>query len=101
MKADLETQARWKTLVETLLQSGKSYKDFCKEHNIQVYQLQYWVHKDKPKRVESSSFAKVEIKRESANSMMKVWIRSVAIEIPIDFDEASLRRVIQVVDSIV
>ena len=101
MKADLEVQAKWQNLVETFLQSGKSYKGFCQEHNIQVYQLQYWVHKFKPKKGESIPFTQVEINRERSSQTMKVWIRSVAIEIPIEIDETSLRRIIQVGDSLV
>ena len=101
MKADLEIQAKWQNLVETFLQSQKSYKRFSEEHNIKIYQLQYWVRKFKRKQEESISFTQVEIKKESSNPMMKVWIRSIAIEIPDYFDEACLRRIIQVVDSLV
>jgi hypothetical protein len=101
MKADVATQTRWKTLVETFLQSGKGYQVFCKEHNIKVHQLQYWVHKDKPKKGESIPFTQVAINKGCSSETMKVWIRSIAIEIPLAFDEASLRRIIQVVDSLV
>lgn len=101
MKADVATQTRWKTLVETFLKSGKSYQIFCNEQSIKVHQLQYWVHKDKPKKGETIPFTQVAIKKESSSPTMKVWIRSIAIEIPLAFDEASLRRIIQVVDSLV
>jgi len=46
-------------------------------------------------------FAQIEIKKPFCHPTIKLWIRKVAIEIPIDFDEVSLRRVIQVVDSLV
>jgi len=101
MKADLETRTKWKTLVETFLQSQKSYKVFCQEHNIKLHQLQYWVSKLKPKQEEGHLFAQIEIKKPFCHPTIKLWIRKVAIEIPIDFDEVSLRRVIQVVDSLV
>ena len=101
MKADPVVQEKWQTLVKTFLQSKKSYPSFSKEHNIQAYQLQYWVQKFKPKKEELIPFTQVEIKRERTSQTMKVWIRSVAIEIPIEIDEASLRRLIKVVDSLV
>ena len=101
MKADLETRTKWKKLVEAFLQSQKSYKAFCQEHNIKLHQLQYWMRKLKPKVIEPTQFTQIELKQEKSSPTIKLWIRKVAIEIPMDFDEVSLRRVIQVVDSLV
>ena len=101
MKADLETRTKWKKLVEAFLQSQKSYKVFCQEHNIKLHQLQYWMRKLKPKVIEPTQFTQIELKQEKSSPTIKLWIRKVAIEIPMDFDEVSLRRVIQVVDSLV
>jgi hypothetical protein len=103
MKANPEYQAKWLKLVNEYKVSNQTLKRFSEEHNIKVYQLQYWSKKYKQRiKDKPTGFAEVKIiKQPITNNSIKVTSGKLVIELPNNFNEGTLLKLLKVVDKLV
>ena len=103
MKSDSEYQAKWLNLFNQYKISNQTMKAFCLVHNVKVYQLQYWLKKYKNKNKDSpTSFTEVNIiKQPIIQNPIKLTCGKLVIEIPNNFNEGTLLKLLKVVDQFV
>ncbi len=83
----------WHALVEELASSGMSAAEFCRKRTIPVWQMRYWLKREKDS--ESAPHGFVEIGRSEFNPAEGLWVEAGRFRIRIvrGFDAALLRRV--------
>jgi len=103
MKQDPEYQAEWLKLVNEYKLTNQTMKVFSEEHNIKVYQLQYWLKKYKLRiKDKPTGFTEVNvIKKPVAEDSIKITYGNIKIEISDNFNEGTLLKLLKVVDMIV
>lgn len=103
MKADLNNQAKWRNLIDLYKQGTQTRKEFCEEHNIKVHQIQYWSDKFRKQELDGSGgFVKVKPSNQpGSNRNFKIKYNKYLIEIPNNFNENDLFRLLKVVDQVV
>ena len=103
MKQDPEYQAKWLKLVNEYKKSNQTMKVFCLDHEVKVYQLQYWVKKYKTKPLgQSTGFTEVKvIKKPVVESPIRITSGKLVIEISDNFNEGTLLKLLKVVDMLV
>lgn len=103
-----EADAHWRSHVEAQRKSGLSKKQYCRNHQLKDFALDYWVKKfNKAAKKPKSSFAKVEVSptlSTKANSeapshkgrhgMRLVLPNGLALEIGPDCDVANVARLL-------
>lgn len=103
MKADPKYQAKWLELVNEYKISNQTMKHFSENHDIKIYQLQYWVKKFKTKALDQPiSFTEVKVTKPiTIESSIKITSGKLIIEIPNNFNDESLLKLLKVVDQLV
>jgi hypothetical protein len=103
MKTDQEYQAKWLKLFNQYKISNQTMKAFCLIHNVKVYQLQYWLKKYKQRAKDNSiSFTEVNvIKQPIVETSIRITSGKLVIEIPNNFNEGTLLKLLKVVDQLV
>jgi hypothetical protein len=83
----------WHALVEELASSGMSAAEFCRKRGIPVWQMHYWLRKEKDS--ESTPRGFVEIGCSGLDPAEGLWVEAGRFRIRIvrGFDAALLRRV--------
>lgn len=103
MKADPNYQAKWHNLINLYQISSQTMKQFCHEHNVKVYQLQYWLKKFKLSALqEPNQFIEVKIDKQlNTTDPIKLTLGKISIELTEKFNEETLLRLLRVADKIV
>ena len=103
MKQDPEYQAKWLKLVNEYKLTNQTMKVFSEEHNVKVYQLQYWLKKYKLRvKDEPTGFTEVKvIKKPVVKSPIRITSGKLVIDIPNNFNEGTLLKLLKVVDMLV
>lgn len=103
MKQDPKYQAKWLKLINEYKISNETMKTFCLDHDVKVYQLQYWLKKYKQSSTENKiEFTEVNvIKQPITKKPIKVISGNLIIEIPNNFNERTLLKLLKVVDQLV
>ena len=103
MKQDPEYQAKWLKLVNEYKISNQTMKAFCLNHNVKVYQLQYWLKKYKQRiKDQPTGFTEVNVlKQPVVKSSIRITSGKLVIEIPDNFNEGTLLKLLKVVDMFV
>jgi|JTFO01.1.fsa_nt_gb hypothetical protein len=103
MKADLNNQAKWRNVIELYKQGNLTRKEFCEEHNVKIHQIQYWSEKFRKQELkESSNFVKIKPNNQLvSNRNFKIKFNKLLIDVPNNFNENDLFRLLKVVDQIV
>ncbi len=83
----------WHALVEKLASSGMSAAEFCRRHAIPVWQMYYWLKREKDR--ESTARGFLEIGQEELKPVEGIWVEAgrFIIRIEREFDATLLRRV--------
>ena len=83
----------WHALVEELASSGMSAAEFCRRRAIPVWQMRYWLGKEKDGEVALRGF--IEIGRGESDPAAGLWVEAGRFRIRVErgFDAALLRRV--------
>jgi len=85
---------RWREVLELWRTSGLSKAAFCRERDIPIAQLQYWVRRlTEPS---DGSFAQVRCAEDSAGLRLRL-ASGMEVELDRDFDPATLVRLLQAV----
>jgi hypothetical protein len=103
MKSSPEYREKWYKVIEDYKLSGLTMKTYAFNHDMKYYQLQYWVRKYKAKHKEpTKQFVKVEtIKPNISSSVFKITYGKLIIELPDNFNESSLLKILKVADQVV
>ena len=75
----------WEKLIDELAESGKLQAEWCKEKEITLSTLKYWVRKLSPK---TKSIENQSVSKESA--WLKVDVKPEAVSMPQSFDKIEL-----------
>jgi hypothetical protein len=93
---DFSKNQRWEACVSTWKASGKSARQWCKEHNISPSTFQYWQDKLSSKKLDPTAFIEI-----SAEQSTGVEIRCQGFEIHVgkEFDQTTLSRCLKAIRS--
>ena len=92
----------WRERVQDFRVSGLTMKEYSKENNIKVHQLQYWnqKYKDDKKKKEKSNWVSVNLNnsRSTNNNCQPLYltIGSCKLEIKLGFNETLFKEVMKV-----
>lgn len=100
-----EVRREWREIINEWKRSGESKAAFCREWGIAIWQFHYWCGRFKGDgQSESSNADPVEtpaftqlIPAEPERSVLSLYVGSLRIEVGREFDEITLRRVIEIV----
>lgn len=103
MKSNLEYQKQWFKAVEDYKSSDLSMKKYAIVKDINYYQFQYWVKKyNDLHKGESKQFVRVETNKPIISShVFRISYGKLIIELPEQFEESSLLKILKVVDQVV
>ncbi|MFK7991250.1 MAG: hypothetical protein AB8I08_34865 [Sandaracinaceae bacterium] len=104
------TKAEWTSHVSAWRSSGSSARAYCEERELKVSSLRYWsgrIRRESREALDDAfddsppRFAKVRTPERSAAGAraaapIRVVVSEVAVEVPVDFDAETLRRVLDV-----
>ena len=92
-----ERKMMWQKRVAAFKESGQSTTSWCKENNVKVHQLRYWLRKEKQTQdtpaTETCSWLPLDIK-ESESSSLTIHIGQAAIEVKPGYDPQLLLDVV-------
>lgn len=99
-----EVRREWREIVNEWERSGESKAAFCREWGIAIWQFHYWCGRFKgDKQSDSTNIDSAEtpvftqlIQEEPENTGLSLHIGALRIEVGREFDETTLRRVIEV-----
>jgi len=103
MKSNPEYRAKWYKVIEDYKSSGLTMKKYASSHDIKYYQFQYWVKKyNDTHKDEAIQFVKVETNKAIISSdVFKITYGKLSIELPKQFEESSLLKILKVADQVV
>jgi transposase-like protein len=103
MKSSPEYREKWYNVVEDYKASGLTMKKYASNHDIKYYQFQYWVRKYKAKHKEPpKQFVKVETNKAIiSSSLFRIRYGKLIIELPDNFNEETLLKLLKVADQVV
>ena len=103
MKSNPEYREKWYKVVEDYKSSNLSMKKYASTHDINYYQFQYWVRKyNERHKGESKQFVKVETNKSIISSnVFKISFGKLIIELPNNFNEETLLKLLKVADQVV
>lgn len=88
----------WQEVLERQVSSGLPATVYCREHGISIWQFRYW-----KKRLSSSSsgsigFSRVHVATPASSAHLWIEAGSWRVSVGAGFDEATLRRVLSVLE---
>jgi 4-hydroxyphenylpyruvate dioxygenase-like putative hemolysin len=103
MKSSPEYREKWYKVVEDYKASGLTMKTYASNHDIKYYQFQYWVRKyNDLNKDQIKQFVKVETSKAIiSSSVFKITYGKLSIELPKQFEESSLLKILKVADQVV
>ncbi len=89
---------QWQAVMDRQRSSGQSAVAYCREHGISIWQFRYW-----KKRLSLSSggnigFSRVQVAAPAPSVQLWIEIGSWRVGVGAGFDEATLRRVLSVLE---
>ena len=102
------SRAEWAEHVERWRVSGKTATGYCEEHGLKLGSLRYWsgrIRRESARALNETfetrapRFAKVRRREGSETSVsaaLRLNVGEVQVEVPAEFDEGTLRRVLEV-----
>ncbi len=100
-----ERRQQWKVKIEAYRASGLSAKEFCKQHNIKVRQLYYWLRKETLKEEAGSTVQWLPVNLSgqedtSLSDFLTVKVGPAVIEVRQGFNEKLLLDVVKVLSTL-
>jgi ABC-type polysaccharide/polyol phosphate transport system ATPase subunit len=101
-----ERKQQWEARIEAYKSSGLSKKEFCKQHNISVRQLYYWLKKESIKEEQARNtiqWLQVNLNNQedkSDNNFLKVKVGPAVIEVRQGFNEKLLLDIVKVLSTL-
>jgi hypothetical protein len=103
MKSNPEYRAKWFKIIDDYKASDLSMKKYAAANNINYYQIQYWKKKyNNLHKNQSKQFIKVKSPKPIISSRTyKISYGKLIIELPDNFSESSLLKILKVADQVV
>lgn len=93
---DLSKNQRWEICISTWKASGKSARQWCKEHSISPSTFQYWQDKFSPKKLDPAAFVEIPAKQSTG---IEIRCQEFEIHVEKEFDLETLSRCLKAVRS--
>ncbi len=95
-----ELRELWKVRILDYKESGKNMSQWCKENDLKVHQLRYWLEKydaiERQPQPQSSKWLSVEVDTvELKQCSLTVDVNGISIEVKPGFDPSLLRDVVK------
>ena len=94
-----ELRTKWQARIKEFRKSGQSVPAWCKENNVKVHQLRYWLRKETQKQVESTtdktcSWLPLDLNQSDTESTLTIHVGQASIEVRPGFDPQLLLDVV-------
>jgi hypothetical protein len=106
MNLEQNKASRWRDILKEFKTSSLTINKYCEKHNLKHHQFLYWRRKlevlEDPDLTKNPSFIKVDVSSKDLrlNHPLTIEINTIKINVPLDFDEDHLRKLIHVVKHI-
>ncbi len=107
MKTEQNKVSKWRVIINDYKKARLPINKYCELHNLKHHQFLYWRRKlevlEDPISTDQSSFVKVDLTStnvSSASTPLSIEINHIKINVPLNFNEAHLKHLIQLAKKI-
>ena len=106
MNLEQNKASRWRVILSEFKTSGLPINKYCEKNNLKHHQFLYWRRKlevlEDPDFTKSPSFIKVDLasKESKPSNPLSIEVNHITINVPLDFNEDHLKKLIGVVKQI-
>lgn len=105
-KADPRKAERWRQHIEAYRTSGLTRKTYCRQHRLNIHQMDYWrkrlnrAPEVKPS-LNKNDFIQIQVEKDNLqSSCIKLHIGEVSVEVPDGFDPVHLKNILRVLGAV-
>lgn len=98
---DSKKAERWRQHIDTYKSSGLTRKAYCRQHRLNIHQLDYWRKRlsrsaEAKPSINKDDFIQVQVKEDALpDSCIRLHIGQVSVEVPDGFDPMHLKNILQ------
>ena len=93
---DLSRSQRWEVCISTWKASGKSVRQWCKEHSISPNTFKYWKDKLYPEKLDPTAFTEIPSEQSTG---IEIRFQGFEIHVGKEFDQTTLSRCLKAIRS--